>query len=177
MEELEAHRLRLELLAVDCSEISPALLREAGDRVARESPYLPKASEILAAAREIVEERQRIQAASERHRAFEAGRPVQIGDKAAAYAMANVRAMQQGMRCMQTADGSLFKLGDRGERRGVRPDGTAIEPFFHHHKGEGDTIPQGWYCKQEDVSALSRCYAEYGAGYMLRGAMIIERGN
>ena len=59
--DLEAHRMRLELLAIDCSEITPTLLRHAGDRVAQYSQFLPKASEILAAAREIVEERQRVQ--------------------------------------------------------------------------------------------------------------------
>lgn len=60
-QDLEAHRMRLELLAIDCSEITPTLLRQAGDRVAQYSQFLPKASEILAAAREIVEDRQRVQ--------------------------------------------------------------------------------------------------------------------
>jgi hypothetical protein len=60
-EDLEAHRLRLELMATHCSEISPALLREACDRVAKYSEFLPRPAELLAVARQIMEERQRAQ--------------------------------------------------------------------------------------------------------------------
>jgi hypothetical protein len=172
--DLEAHRLRLELLASDCAEIAPSLLRDACDMVARDAKGLPYASEILAAARHLVEERQRIQAATERTQY--SGPMVQPGDKAGAYRAANLRALQSGARVMQADDGSLFRLGDPGERRGVRGDGSVIEPFFHHRKGDDDTIPQAWFCRQEDAAALARCYAEHGAGYVLRGAMIVERG-
>jgi len=59
--EMDAHRIRLELLALDCSEIAPALLRQACDNVAREAQFLPRAVELLNAARAIVEDRQRVQ--------------------------------------------------------------------------------------------------------------------
>lgn len=175
--DMEAHRLRLELLACDLSEISPALIRAAGDRVAQSSDFMPKASEILAAAREIVAERQR---APRDGIAISADGEIiakpQPGDKVAAYHAANRLALNNGSRVMQADDGELFRLGDPGERRGVRSDGSAIVPWFHHNKGDGDTVPNGWYCKHDDVAALSDCYRQHAARFVLRGAMIVERG-
>jgi hypothetical protein len=59
--DLDAYRIRLELLAKDCAHISPALLRAACDRVAPTAPGLPYARSLLEAAAQIVDERRRMQ--------------------------------------------------------------------------------------------------------------------
>lgn len=170
---------RMCLLIWDCRDLQPALLRKAGDYVARipnRPTVMPSASEIMGAVEQLMAARAAKQAAAMRQEAQERGQPMPaIGDKAAAYHRANLRHMEAtGGRVMQTDDGELFKLGDRGERRGIRPDGSAIVPFFHHRKDASDTIPQGWYCRQEDVAALSECYRRYGAEFILRGAMVVR---
>jgi hypothetical protein len=172
-EEHEAHAFRLELLAVDCADLAPGLLRMACDVVAREARFLPSAAELRAAAQRIVEERQRVRDAA----AYQAtGQPMPVaGDKAAAYARANRMARDKGWRVMQAPDGELFKLGDFGERRGIRGDGSAIVPFFRR-EGEVDGVPPGWWCRQEDAAALAQCYREYDAEFALQGCLIVERG-
>jgi hypothetical protein len=57
----DQYQLRLEYLAKDTAHIAVALLRAACDRVAQTARGLPYASEILTAATQIVEERQRVQ--------------------------------------------------------------------------------------------------------------------
>jgi hypothetical protein len=162
------YQARLDYLANDTAHIAVPLLRAACDRVAQTAKGLPYASELLAAAAQLVEERQRVQPSGT------SGQATATNDRAAAYHRANVACMAKGMRVMQTDDGELFKLGDRGDRRGIRPDGSAIVPFFRHD-GQVEGVPAGWYVRQEDVAALARCYSEYGANYELRGAKIVER--
>lgn len=67
----DRYAARLNLLTRDCAGLNPALLRKACDRAAQTAKGLPYASEILAAAAEIVAERQQAQAAQAR----EAGQP------------------------------------------------------------------------------------------------------
>lgn len=55
------YKARAELLARDTAALQPGLLRKAADRVAQSARGLPFASELLEAARLIVEERQRAQ--------------------------------------------------------------------------------------------------------------------
>ena len=162
------YQARLDYLANDLAHLAVPLLRAACDRVALTARGLPYASEIIAAATQIVEERQR---AAVRDKTAATSGP-SMGDKAAAYAMSNLAHIAKGGRVMQTADGSEFKLGDRGERRGIRPDGSAIEPFFRH-EGEVEGVPAGWYVRQDDVAALAQCYRQYDAEYRLSGAKIV----
>ena len=54
------YRRRADLLARDCADLAPGLLRKACDLTARRSRFMPYAAEIRDAAREIVEERQQI---------------------------------------------------------------------------------------------------------------------
>lgn len=58
----DQYQLRLEYLAKDCAHIAVPLLRAACDRAAQVARGLPYASEILACAAQIVEERQRAKA-------------------------------------------------------------------------------------------------------------------
>lgn len=55
----DQYQLRLEYLAKDCAHLAVPLLRAACDRVAQTARGLPYASEIIAAATQLVEERQR----------------------------------------------------------------------------------------------------------------------
>ena len=168
---------RLKMLARDCGEMSPGLLRKAGDYVARipgRFNTMPSASELYQAAEQVIADRAAKQVAEQRQHAAEQGRPMpQPGDKSAAYAAANLRALKAGMRGMQTASGELFRLGEPGERRGVRRDGSAIEPFFRR-PGEVDGVASGWYCRAEDSEVLAACYRHYEARFTVRGAMICD---
>ncbi len=171
------YQSRLIMLGRDCAEMAPGLLRKAGDRIARTPGrinVLPSASELHQAANEIIAERAAKQEADKRQAAAEAGRPLPpVGDKAAAYARANLDAIRKGWRVMQTDDGSLFRLGDPGEMRCVRRDGSAIVPF-HRKDGEVEGVPAGWYVRQEDVEVCAACYRHYGAGFGLQGARVVE---
>jgi hypothetical protein len=171
------HLSRMLLLFSDCRDLAPSMMRKAGDTVAR-TPHrptvMPSASEIIGAVETIMADRAAKQNAMMRDEAVQRGQPMPTNDRAAAYHRANVACMAKGMKVMQTDDGELYKLGDKGERRGIRPDGSAIVPFFRHD-GQVEGVPAGWYVRQEDVAALARCYSEYGAGYELRGAKIVER--
>lgn len=93
-------------------------------------------------------------------------------DRAAAYHRANVMALSKGFRVMQTDDGELYRLGDPGERRGIRSDGSAIVPWWHDKAGDDDKVPPGWYVRQEDAATLDACYRQYGAAFHMRGASI-----
>ena len=171
----DRYEARLKLLARDCAELAPGLLRKAGDKVARipgRFNVLPSASEIHQAANELIAERAARQNAEQRE-AFNATGGVQIGDKAAAYHRANAACLAKGMKVMQTDDGELFKLGDKGERRGIRPDGSAIVPFFRH-EGEVEGVPAGWYVRQEDAATLARCFNEYEADFHMAGARVLR---
>lgn len=152
------YQARLDFLANDTAHLAVPLLRAACDRVALTARGLPYASEIITAATQIVEERQR---AAVRDKATTTAGPA-MGDKAAAYALANLAHIVKGGRVMQTADGETFKLGDKGERRGIRPDGSTIEPW--HAKDPGEA--KGHFrCRSEDRHALERCYREYDADF------------
>jgi len=163
------YQARLDFLASDTAHLAVPLLRAACDRVAQTAKGLPYASEIITAATAIIEERQRAQVSADRG----ALGGVQIGDKAAAYHCANAACLAKGMKVMQTDDGELFKLGDKGERRGIRPDGSAIVPFFRH-EGEVEGVPAGWYVRQEDAATLTRCFQQYEADFHLAGARVLR---
>ncbi len=174
----EGHHLaRMTLLFADCRDRSPGMMRKAGDVVAR-TPHrpavMPSASEIITAVEAIMADRAAKQEADKRQAAADAGRPLPpVGDKAAAYARANLDAIRKGWRVMQTDDGSLFRLGDPGEMRCVRRDGSAIVPF-HRKDGEVEGVPAGWYVRQEDVEVCAACYRHYCAGFHLQGARVVE---
>lgn len=94
-------------------------------------------------------------------------------DKAAAYARSNLDCIRKGVKVMQTASGELFKLGDRGEMRGVQRDGSAIEPFFRK-AGEVEGVKCGWYVRQDEAEVLAACYRHYGAEFTVRGSMVVR---
>ena len=173
----EFYQSRLVMLGRDCVEMAPGLLRKAGDRVARipgRFNLLPSASELHKAANDLIAERAAKQTADHIAHAEAQGRPAPVmGDKSAAYAVANLRALKAGMRVMQAEDGGIFRLGDPGERRGVRRDGSAIEPFFRR-QDEVEGVPPGWYCRSQDSDVLAACYRHYEAQFAVRGSMIVE---
>lgn len=115
----DQYQLRLEYLAKDTAHIAVSLLRQACDRVAQTARGLPYASEIIAAATQIVEERQRVQVAADRS----APGGVQMGDRAAAYANINRQQLAAGRRLFFTDSGDQFMEGPQEPRR-VMPDGT-----------------------------------------------------
>lgn len=175
----EEHYLaRMTLLFADCGDLAPGMMRKAGDFVARvpnRPTVMPSASEIMGAVEAIMADRAAKQAAMQRAEMQERGQAgPMIGDKAAAYHRANVRCLQRDFRVMQTDDGELYRLGDPGERRGIRHDGSAIVPLFRHD-GEVEGVPNGWYVRQEDAAVLDACYAKYGARYRMQGAKVVER--
>jgi hypothetical protein len=157
---------RLELLARDTAHLAPALLRKACDLAAQTARGMPYASELLNAAATIIEHRQ---AATRDDRPT---RSTQLGDKEAAYASGNLTALGKGMRLMMTSKGDGFRLGDIGERRGIRDNGSAIEPWFHH-SADGDGIPSGWYCLKPDASVLADCYRQSRAPFRMDGCRIL----
>ena len=113
------YQARLDFLANDTAHLAVPLLRAACDRVAQTAKGLPYASEIIAAATQIVEERQRVQTAADRS----APGGVQMGDRAAAYANINRQQLAAGRRMFFTDTGEQFMEGPHEPRR-VNPDGT-----------------------------------------------------
>lgn len=111
------YQARLDFLASDTAHLAVPLLRAACDRVAQTAKGLPYASEIIAAATAIIEERQRVT-----QREATGGQPV-MGDRAAAFANINRQQLAHGKRLFFTAAGETFMEG-LGERRRVRSDGT-----------------------------------------------------
>jgi hypothetical protein len=109
----------LDFLASDTAHLAVPLLRAACDRVAQTAKGLPYASEIIAAATQIVEERQRVQTAADRS----APGGVQMGDRAAAYANINRQQLAAGRRMFFTDAGEWFVEAPHEPRR-VNPDGT-----------------------------------------------------
>lgn len=87
----DRYAARLNLLTRDCAGLNPALLRKACDRAVQTAKGLPYASEILAAAREIVEERQQAQAAQAR----ETGQPAE-SDRDRAMRAHNLKLQAEG---------------------------------------------------------------------------------
>ena len=70
---------RLKMLARDCGEMSPGLLRKAGDYVARipgRFNTMPSASELYQAAEQVIADRAAKQVAEQRQHAAEQGRPM-----------------------------------------------------------------------------------------------------
>lgn len=164
------YRARLDLLTRDTAHLAPGLLRKACDLASQTARGLPFASELINAAAVIVEERQR---ATERANGT-AGHASGPDSRTAAYYAGNVAALQRGGKCMMTGAGEMFKLGDLGERRGVRYDGSIIEPWFHHKADDSDPIAQGWWCKQEDARMLAESYSNSNAPYRMAGCMVTE---
>jgi hypothetical protein len=176
-EDPDRYNARLRLLMRDCAGLAPTLMRKAGDRVSNDTTRfsinaLPSSAEIHIAAEAIMAERAAKQMAAER----EAFRPqpgaTHLGDKEAAYARGNLDALRNGMRLMMTSKGDSFRLGDIGERRGIRDNGSAIEPWFHH-SADGDGIPSGWYCLKPDASVLADCYRQSRATFRMDGCRIL----
>ncbi len=166
----DSYRARVEYLEKDVAHLAVPLLRAACDRAAQSARGLPYASEIINQATAIVEERQRVM---ERASNPVGGQTSAPDAKTAAYYAGNVAAMQRGSRFMQTKDGEMFELGSFGERRGVRNDGSVIEPWFHHEQ-PNDTITRGWWCKNEDAANLAHCFARFGSPYRMDGAKVVE---
>lgn len=167
----EAYQRRLDYLADDTCHLAVPLLRAACDRAAQSARGLPYASEIINQATAIVEERQRQADRASNPMGGQASAP---DSRTAAYYAGNVAALQRGGKCMMTGAGEMFKLGDLGERRGVRYDGSIIEPWFHHKADDSDPIAQGWWCKQEDARMLAESYSNSNAPYRMAGCMVTE---
>jgi len=171
----EHHLARMLLLFSDCRDLSPGMMRKAGDYVARipnRPTVMPSASEITGAVEAIMADRAAKQAAMQRQEwqeARPANRP-QMDTRLIRHAEIN-RNRSDGFAVAD--DGSMFRMGC-DERRGIRADGTVIAPWFHHAKGDDDAVPPGWYCRQEDAAALADCYRRFGSQYRLRGCMIVE---
>ena len=111
------YQARLDFLASDTAHLTVPLLRAACDRVAQTAKGLPYASEIIAAATAIVEERQRVTQCE-----ATGGQPV-MGDRAAVYANINRQQLAAGRKLFFTDAGDQFMEGPQEPRR-VMPDGT-----------------------------------------------------
>jgi hypothetical protein len=160
--DLEAYRLRLELLASDCSHISPTLLRAACDRVALQAKGLPYASEILACAKLIIEERDR---AATPDAQFHQSRSTQRRE---AYAARNRDAAANGELGRITADRQFFRMDDPWELRGCRSDGTVIEPRF-------DDVARSWVVSETDIAVLEQQYLTHDRVWRVCGNAIGRR--
>lgn len=171
------YEARMALLFRDLSGLAAPMLLKAGDLIALRPGrpnVLPSASEVVEAVETIMAERAARQAAAQRTEAQATGQSGNISDRAANYRASNQTDIQAGRPFMFTDEGDLFCIGGPGEKRGVRADGSAIVPWFHHSTGPADTIPPGWYCREEDAAALAACYRQHGAGYRLVGCRIVR---
>jgi hypothetical protein len=159
--DLEAHRVRLELLAWDCRHVPADLLREACDRAALKAKGLPYASEILAYVEDLREERHRSQLGS-------ADRQQTSGSVASqAYAARNREAAEQNAPGRLTSDREFFLMNDCNETRGCRADGTVIEPRF-------DAQLHARSADERDLPLLAEQYAQFRRKYRVSGRRIVR---
>ena len=160
----ESYALRMDYLAKDLAHLTVPLLRAACDRAAQSARGMPYASEILACAAAIVEERQR--AIEPVHMA---GRHQPSPDldglaiKAREYNRANA---DIGSPYRWTDAMQVFAIGSLGERRATRDDGSIIEPWL----GED----QQWHPPAGDGPALAAAYRQHGAHFQIRGGSIVD---
>jgi hypothetical protein len=160
--DLEAYHVRLELLASDCSQIPPTLLRDACDRAALLAKGLPYVSEILACAKLIVEERHHAATSDAQLQKSRSSR------REEAYAASNRDAVAKGEFGRITADRQYFKMDDPWERRGCRSDGTVIEPRF-------DEVARSWIVSEIDKAVLAQQYLTHNRVWRVCGNEIVRR--
>lgn len=154
----------MDYLAKDLAHIAVPLLRAACDRAAQSARGMPYASDILACAAAIVEDRQR---AAEPVRM--AGRHQASPDldglavKAREYNRANA---DIGSPFRWTDAMQVFAVGATGERRATRDDGSIIEPWLGEDKQ--------WHPPAGDSGALGAAYRRHGAHYRVLAGNIVD---
>lgn len=127
----DSYRARVEYLEKDVAHIAVPLLRAACDRAAQSARGLPYASEILACATAVVEDRQRAVEADARQR----GAPIQHGPKSQDEERVELSRQYNrdnaaiGQPIRWTKDMEMFRIGDPGEKRWTRDDGSVTGPW------------------------------------------------
>jgi hypothetical protein len=169
----DRYDMRLRDLMRLCAGFAPGLLRKAGDRVAvvPGRPFtLPSAGELHEAADAIMSDRAAMQNAAQRREDPQAPRPMTGGGtpdgKASAARRYNIDNAAKGSPFRWTDGMDAFRIGDPGERRATREDGSVIEPWFGDDKH--------WRTPKGDEGAWSRCHAAHETHYELRGGVILD---
>ena len=112
-----------------CAGMAPGLLRKAGDRVAVQPGRaftLPSASELHEAADAIMADRAAKQKAAEVEADPARARAVAAGGREEAYRQINRDYAAKGSNFRMTMDGSLFRIGDPGEKRTTNYNGEVV---------------------------------------------------
>lgn len=169
----DRYDMRLRDLMRLCAGFAPGLLRKAGDRVAVHPgrPFtLPSAGELHEAADAIMTERAAMQMAAQRRDDPREPRPMAGGGtpdgKANAARRYNIDNTATGNPMRWTDNMDVFRIGETGERRATREDGSVIEPWFGDDKQ--------WRTPKGDENAWSRAHEAHDTHYALRGGVIVD---
>ena len=169
----QSYALRMDYLAKDCAHITVPLLRAACDRAAQSARGMPYASEILGHAAVIVEERQTAAARA----ATPHGRPVPIDPRADALTEKSRQYNREnadiGSPVRWSTSMDIFIIGDLGERRATRADGSIIEPWFKPAT-PGQQGGNSWHPPEGATAELSAAYREHGARFAVVRGEIVE---
>ena len=152
---------RLDFLAHDTAHLATGLLRKACDRAAQSARGLPYASEIIACATAIIEERQRVDGV------INVGAGV-VGASAEAYRRSNRANSDSGNPVRWTDEGEAFRIGAPGEKRCTRADGSVCAPWF------GDQTQTWLPPTPDDADLMNAAYERYGSPYRVRDGRVVR---
>lgn len=154
----------LQLLMEDLSDVQPHFLEQAVREISRTRPKhfgLPGASEVIQLCKDILD-RNKLEPV--------AGELDTRGKTARCY---NIDNASTGSPFRWTKDMELFRIGDLGERRASRDDGSIIEPWFKRGEpgsGDGNT----WHPPEGCTNLLNAAYERHGSRYRVVAGQIVE---
>jgi hypothetical protein len=140
----------LKLLQEDVSDIPAPILERACRGLAKTSRWLPTAAEIVAAARQCLDDDKPERASGE--------------GPAMSYSARNMLNRQSQSWLRWTQSGELVTLKSPNEIRACGGDGRLIEPFFR----EGN-----WEVMRDDVEQVRRCYRAHKQKHTVSDSGII----
>lgn len=152
---------RLDFLAHDTAHLATGLLRKACDRAAQSARGLPYASEIIACATAIIEERQRVEGVID----VRAGG---VDARAENYRRSNRDNADKGSPVRWTDEGEAFRIGAPGEKRCTRADGSVCAPWF------GDQTQTWLPPTPEDADLMNASFERYGSPYRVRDGRVVR---
>lgn len=150
-------RAALQLLMEDLSDIPPHILAVAVREISRTRPKhygLPGASEIIERCKDILDRDKPAPAAGEPDARTKAAR------------RHNIDNASKGSPLRWTSGMELFRIGEVGERRACRDDGSIIEPWFN-----SETCT--WHPPEGCGDLLDAAYERYGARYRVIAGQIV----